>query len=72
MGRHGKYNKHTREINMKRRQQHKKFVKETTTRNDRALEKLMALVEYYGDLRQGSGRAQAGGRDTEYYKKKAQ
>lgn len=57
---------------MKRRQQHKKFVKETATRNDQALEKLLALVEYYGDLRQGSGRAQATGRDTEHYKKKAQ
>ena len=57
---------------MKIRQQHKKFVKETATRNDQALEKLMALVEYYGDIRQGSGRAQATGRDTEYYKKKAQ
>ncbi len=49
-----------------------KFVKEESSYNDKALQKLMALVEYYGDLRQGWGRTLATGQDTEYYKKKAQ
>ena len=60
----GKYNKHTREIIMKRLK-----VNESTRYDDTAIQKLMALVEQYGKVCKASGgyKRVSKGTDASYY-----